>query len=162
MFLATKGTRLFKLTIVSLIATSISLIILLFVESIASDYYNQAPQIVIDTERVYTQEEVEASAARALESIQSQIEEAKAATNGLVIEEARVLAAAFIWIPWVVVPFMFGVTNRITATLLLLPSVALLSVGVFTIIDLTLFLIATNLQTHFRGKHVNKRSTKAH
>ncbi len=141
-----------KLVAVSLLATGLSLVILLIADSIAAGYQNRAAQIVIDTERIYTLEEVEASAARALANIQSQIDEAKAASNGLVAEEARVLAATLIWIPWALVPYLFGITNRITAALLLLPSVALSYVGVFTLLDLALCFIAINIQAYFMNK----------
>jgi hypothetical protein len=146
-----------KLVAVSLLATGLSLVILLFADSVAAEYQNRAPQIVIDTERVYTLEEVEASAARALENIQLQIEEAKAASNGSVMEDYRVLVSAFIWIPWAIVPYVFGVTNRITAALLLLPSVALSYMGVFTLLELALCFIATNIQGYFKNKRMAQR-----
>ena len=146
-----------KLVTVSLLATGLSLVILLLADSVAAEFQNRAPQIEIDTERVYTLEEVEASAARALENIQLQIEEAKAASNGFVMEDYRILVAAFIWIPWAIVPYVFGVTNRITAALLLLPSVALSYMGVFTLLELALCFIAANIQGYFKNKRMAKR-----
>ncbi len=132
-----------KVICASSIAMILSVIIVFSIGSLGVEVRSEKGNSDLEVGKVYSADEIEERSRRALDKINEKISEDKERNEGILIDEARGKAAFFIWIPWFVVALAFRFTKISQAILLVVPPAILSFFGVFTVVELILFFLAS-------------------
>lgn len=141
-------------------ATLLSIAILVIVGFLGVKVEGEKEGVNINTDRICSSEEVESSGRKALEIINRRISEDKEKGNDLIYSEAREISIFFIWIPWVLAVYAFNIRTIIDASLMTVPAALLSLLSIFTLVELAIFILASNLSVLLRDVLVRKTKSK--
>ena len=140
--------RLLLIAFVSLIASVISILIILAVGKMAVPLEGPASSAVHELleenkDEVYSEAEIEESARIARDEIERKITAAKERERSMsfqeLMEPVKQRAIYFTWLPWIIIPFLICIKqNAWLLSLLVIPALLAL-MGVFSVIEVLLF-----------------------
>lgn len=139
-----------KFTFAALLATVFSMSIIAFVGLIGVEVADNSSTIQIDKSRIYTEEDVKSAARETMDIINEKIEADRLRSETFFFDEARSTALFLIWVPWFLVALLLKIDKFSVASLMVVPAIFVAFFGVFTLIDLVVFLAASNLAVLLR------------